>query len=162
MTFDQTFSFAQALDLIGMLQCVFILSIIYLNAVDLRQAAPSIAFFAVLGLSFGLPAAGSSQPLAWQAASIWVAQTWIPTVSYFLVLQVAMGRLPEPRHLIVFVLPLIGPIAMVAATLSSESCGAKLICAESVPLLRVFGVIPGAVVLLLRVAAAGDAGLCDE
>ncbi|MCZ6604219.1 MAG: AraC family transcriptional regulator [Alphaproteobacteria bacterium] len=155
MTFDQTFSFSQALDLIGMLQCVFILSIIYLNAVDLRQAAPSIAFFAVLGLSFGLPAAGGSQSFAWQAAAIWVAQAWIPTVSYFLVLQVAMGRLPETRHLIVFVLPMIGPIAVVAATLSGESCGAQFICAESVPLLRVFGVVPGAVVMLLLWAHRG-------
>ena len=155
MTFDQTFTFAQALDLVGMLQCVFILSIIYLNAVDLRQAAPSIAFFAVLGLSFGLPAAGGAQSFAWQAASIWVAQAWIPTVSYFLVLQVAMGRLPETRHLIVFVLPMIGPIAVLAATLSGESCGGQLICAESVPLLRVFGVIPGAVVMLLLWAHRG-------
>lgn len=149
MTFGQTFTFTQALDLIGMLQCVFILSIIYLNAVDLRQAAPSIVFFAVLGLSFGLPAAGDSQEFAWQAASIWVAQAWIPTVSYLLILQVAGGRLPEPRHLIVLVLPLIGPVAMVAATLSGESCDGQLICAESVPLLRVFGVMPGAVVMLL-------------
>jgi AraC-like DNA-binding protein len=149
MTFDLTFTFTQALDLIGMLQCVFILSIIYLNAVDLRQAAPSIIFFAVLGLSFGLPSTGNSQDFAWQASSIWVAQAWIPTVSYLLILQVASGRLPEPRHLIVLLLPLIGPIAMVAATLSSESCAVQLICAESVPLLRVFGVVPGAVIILL-------------
>lgn len=155
MTFDQTFTFTQALDLIGMLQCVFILSIIYLNAVDLRQAAPSILFFAVLGLSFGLPAAGNTQQFAWQAASIWVAQAWIPTVSYILILQVAGGRLPEPRHLIVFVLPLISPIAMVAATLSGNSCGDELICADSVPLLRVFGVVPGAVVMLLLWAHRG-------
>ena len=155
MTFDQTFTFTQALDLIGMLQCVFILSIIYLNAVDLRQAAPSIVFFAVLGLSFGLPAAGNTQQFAWQAASIWVAQAWIPTVSYILILQVAGGRLPEPRHLIVLVLPLISPIAMVAATLSGNSCGDQLICADSVPLLRVFGVVPGAVVMLLLWAHRG-------
>lgn len=149
MTFDQMFTFAQALDMIGMLQCVFILTIIYFNAVDLRQTAPSIAFFAVLGLSFGLPAATSPQQFAWEAASIWVAQAWIPTVSYLLILQVASGRLPEPRHLIVLVLPLIGPIAMVAATFNGESCGKQLICAETVPLMRVFGAVPGAVVILM-------------
>ena len=149
MTFEQTFTLTQALDLIGMLQCVFILSIIYLNAVDLRQAAPSIVFFAVLGLSFGLPATVSSQEFVWQATSIWFAQAWIPTASYLLVLQVATGRLPEGRHLIVLILPLIGPITMVAATLSGDSCGARFICAESVPLLRVFGVVPGAVIILL-------------
>ena len=155
MTFDQTFTFTQALDLIGMLQCVFILTIVYLNAVDLRLAAPTIIFFTVLGLSFGLPATVNANEFAWEAASIWVAQTWIPTVSYFLILQVASGRLPEPRHLIVLLLPLIGPIAMVAATLSSESCGAQLICADSVPLLRVFGVVPGGVIILLLWAHRG-------
>ena len=101
MTFDQTFTFTQALDLIGMLQCVFILTIVYLHAVDLRLAAPTIIFFTVLGLSFGIPVAGGTNDFAWEAASIWVAQTWIPTVSYLLILQVASGRLPEPRHLIV-------------------------------------------------------------
>ena len=155
MTFEQTLTLTQALDLIGMLQCVFILSIIYLNAVDLRQAAPSIAFFSVLGLSFGLPATVSSQEFVWQATSIWFAQAWIPTASYLLVLQVATGRLPEARHLIVLILPLIGPITMVAATLSGESCGARFICAESVPLLRVFGVVPGAVIILLLWAHRG-------
>ena len=155
MTLDQAFTFTQALDLIGMLQCVFILTIIYLNAVDLRLAAPTIIFFTVLGLSFGLPVAGHSNEFAWEAASIWVAQTWIPTVSYLLILQIASGRLPEPRHLIVLLLPLIGPIAMVAATFSGESCGAQLICAESVPLLRVFGVVPGAVIILLLWAHRG-------
>ncbi len=155
MTFEQTFTFTQALDMIGMLQCVFILSIIYLHAVDLRLAAPSIVFFAVLGLSFGLPAAGNNQDFAWQTGSIWVAQAWIPTVSYLLILQVAAGRLPEPRHLIVLLLPLIGPVAMVAATLSGESCGDQFICAESVPLLRVFGVVPGAVVMLVLWAHRG-------
>ena len=155
MSLDQTFTFTQALDLIGMLQCVFILTIIYLNAVDLRLAAPTIIFFTVLGLSFGLPVAGHSNEFAWEAASIWIAQTWIPTVSYLLILQVASGRLPEPRHLIVLLLPLIGPIAMVAATLSGESCGARLICAESVPLLRVFGVVPGGVIILLLWAHRG-------
>ena len=94
MTFDQTFTFTQALDLIGMLQCVFILSIVYLHAVDLRLAAPSIVFFAVLGLSFGLPAAGNNQDFVWQTVSIWIAQAWIPTVSYLLILQ-RSGRQPR-------------------------------------------------------------------
>ena len=155
MTFDPTFSLSQALDLIGMLQCVFILTMVFLKAADLRQAAPTVAFFTVLGIAFGLPAAVDPRHYLWDATSTWIAQAWIPTLSYLLILQIAGGRLPEPRHLVVLVLPIIGPIAMVAATMSSASCSEAFICSESVPLLRVFGVVPGAVVLLLLWAHRG-------
>ncbi len=149
MILDWTFNLAQALDLIGMLQCAFILTMIFLKATDLRQAAPTVAFFAVLGLGFGLPATVDPSQFHWEAISIWLAQAWVPTLSYLLILQIAVGRSPDPRHLVVLVLPLIGPVAMVAATVSSQSCGGALLCPDSVPLLRVFGVVPGAVILLL-------------
>ena len=149
MTLDQTFNLSQALDLIGMLQCVFILAIIFLKATDLRKAAPTVAFFAVLGLGFGLPATVDPSLFHWEVVSTWLAQAWIPTLSYLLIVQIVAGQAPDPRHLVVLVLPLIGPVAMVAATLSSQSCGGALLCPESVPLLRVFGVVPGAVILLM-------------
>ncbi len=146
---ETTFNLSQSLDLIGMLQCAFILTIVVLKASDIRQAAPTMAFFAALGLGFGLPAAVDPRQFHWDATATWLAQAWIPTLSYLLILQIASGKMPEPRHLIIFVLPLIGPVAMVAATVSSQSCGGALLCPESVPLLRVFGVIPGAVIVLL-------------
>ena len=149
MSLDQTFNLSQALDLIGMLQCVFILALIFLKASDLRKAAPTVAFFAVLGLGFGLPATVDPSLFHWEAISTWLAQAWIPTLSYLLIVQIVAGQTPDPRHLVVLVLPLIGPVAMVAATLSSQSCDGALLCSDSLPLLRVFGVVPGAVILLL-------------
>lgn len=149
MTLDQTLNLSQALNVIGMLQCVFILAIILLKATDPRQAAAAIAFFAVLGLGFGLPATVDPSLIGWEATSIWLDQAWVPTLSYLMILQVAMGGTPDPRHLIVLVLPLIGPVAMVAAAVSSPTCGGALLCPESVPLLRMFAVVPGAVILLL-------------
>ena len=149
MTFDQTFSLSQALDLIGTLQCVFILTIVCVKATDLRQAALTVAFFTVLGLGFALPVTVDPGLFHWEVTSTWLAQAWIPALSYLLVLQVAVGETPDPRHLIVLVLPLIGPVAMVAATISGQSCAGALLCSDSVPLLRVFGIVPGAVILLL-------------
>ena len=149
MNFEQTFNLSQSLDLIGMLQCAFILTIVVLKAADIHQAAPTVAFFAALGLGFGLPAAVDPRQFHWDATSTWLAQAWIPTLSYLLIMQIASGKMPEPRHLIIFVLPLIGPVAMVAATVSSQSCDGVLLCPESLPLLRVFGVVPGAVIVLM-------------
>ena len=149
MFMDQVFNVVQVLDLIGVLQCVIILALVFLKATDIRKAIPTVAFFAVLGLGFGLPAAADPQLAHWDAASVWIAQGWIPTLSYFIVLQIAHGELPERRHLWVLVLPLFGPVAVFVFVAGIDSCGEGLLCLESVTLLRVFGIVPGAVVLLL-------------
>ncbi|MCH9019587.1 MAG: helix-turn-helix transcriptional regulator [Proteobacteria bacterium] len=146
---EQVFNVVQVLDLIGVLQCVIILALVFLKATDIRKAIPTAAFFAALGLGFGLPAAADPQLAHWDAASVWIAQGWIPTLSYFIILQIAHGELPERRHLWVLVLPLFGPVAVFAFVAGVDSCGGSLLCPESVTLLRVFGVVPGAVVLLL-------------
>ncbi len=149
MFMDQVFSLVQVLDLIGLLQCVLILVLVILKATDIRQATPTVAFFAALGLGFGLPATVDSLPLHWDATSIWLAQAWIPTLTYLIVLQIALGHLPERRHLWVLVLPLLGPAGVFAIAAGVDSCVGGILCPESVTLLRVFGIVPGAVVLLL-------------
>ena len=149
MFMEQVFNVVQVLDLIGVLQCVIILALVFLKATDIRKAIPTVAFFTALGFGFGLPAAVDPQPVHWDATSIWVAQAWIPTLSYFIVLQIAHGQLPERRHLWVLVLPLFAPVAVFAFVAGFDSCGEGLLCPESVTLLPVFGILPGAVVLLL-------------
>ena len=149
MFMEQVFSVVQVLDLIGVLQCVIILALVFLKATDIRKAIPTVAFFAALGFGFGLPVTVDPQPVHWDAASIWIAQGWIPTLSYFIILQIAHGQLPEHRHLWVLVLPLFGPVAVFAFVAGFDSCSEGLLCLESVTLLRVFGILPGAAVLLL-------------
>lgn len=155
MFLDRVFSVVQALDLIGLVQCVFILVLVILKAVDIRQAVPTVAFFAALGLGFGLPVAVDPRLVHWDQTSIWLAQAWIPTLSYFIVLQIAFGRLPEQRHLAVLALPLLGPVAALAIAAGVDICGEGILCVESVTLFRVFGIVPGAVVLLLLWAHRG-------
>ncbi len=149
MFLDQIFSVVQALDLVGLVQCVYILVIVILKSTDIRRAVPTVAFFAALGLGFGLPVAVDPRLIHWDATSIWLAQTWIPTLSYFIVLQIALGHLPEQRHLAVLALPLLGPVAAVAIVAGVDICGEGILCVESVTLFRVFDIVPGAVVLLL-------------
>ncbi len=149
MIFDRMFTLVQALDLIGLLQCVFILAIVVLKAADIRQAGPTVAFFAALGLSFGLPATISPQFAYADIGVIWIAQAWIPTLSYLLILQVAIGRLPPARHFLVLALPLIGPPAVLVLVSGSEGCAGIIVCPETVTLMRVFGVVLGGLILLL-------------
>lgn len=149
MILDQAFSLAQVLDLIGLLQCLFVLLLVGMKASDMRQAVPTVAFFAVLGLGFALPATTSSQVGYADIIATWVAQTWLPAVAYLLILQVATGQLPGPRHYLVLLLPLVGPVAILAAVAGGESCRAGLLCPEMVPALQSFGVVPGAAILLL-------------
>ena len=149
MTLDRVFTLMQVLDIIGLLQCMFILAIIFLKAADMRQAVPAVAFFIALGLGFGFPAAVDPRLVLWNAAAIWLAQAWIPVLTYLLILQVALGHLPERRHLAVLALPLLGPPIILAAVAGSESYTGVGLGPDMVPLLRVFGVVPGAVILLL-------------
>ncbi len=149
MFLNPMFNMVAALELIGVLQCVLIMSVLILKTTDIGAVMPTAAFFTALGLAFGVPSAVDPQLVHWDATSIWVAQAWIPTLSYFIVLQGAHGHLPERRHLWVLVLPLLGPAAVLAIAAGVDSCGEAILCPESVALLRVFGIVPGAVVLLL-------------
>ncbi len=149
MILDRMFTLAEALDIIGLLQCVFILAIIVLKAADLRQALAVVAFFTALGVGFCLPAPDAPQLAAWAAAGGWLVKAFIPPLSYILVLQIAIGRLPSLLHAAVLALPLLGLPAALALTASSGGCGAVDSCPEFATFLGVVGVGPGAVVLLL-------------
>ena len=149
MYLDQILSTVQALELVGLVQCVFILVLVILKATDIRRAVPTVVFFAALGLGFGLPVGVDPRLVLWDQTSIWLAQAWIPALSYFIVLQIALGHLPTQRHLAVLALPLLGPVAAVAIAADVDICGEGILCVESVTLFRVFGIVPGAMVLLL-------------
>ncbi len=149
MFMEQVFTVVQVLDLFGVLQCVTILALVFLKATDIRKEIPTVAFFAALGLSFGLPATLHPQFAFGEVVTIWLAQAWIPTLSYLLILQAAIGRLPEARHFAVLALPIIGAPAVLVLVSGSEGCGGFMLCAETVTLLRVFGVLLGAFILLL-------------
>ena len=149
MFMEQVFTVVQVLDLFGVLQCVTILALVFLKATDIRKEIPTVAFFAALGLSFGLPATLHPQFAFGEVVTIWLAQAWIPTLSYLLILQTAIGRLPEARHFAVLALPIIGAPAVLVLVSGSEGCGGFMLCAETVTLLRVFGVLLGAFILLL-------------
>ncbi len=167
MMLDPIFTFAQTLNLFGLLQCMFILAIIVSKAADIREAVPTLAFFSTLGLAFALPAALELRLDQWGAAATWLVQAFIPPLSYLLILQIAMERLPPPRHLVVLALPLFGlPAASAAVAISalplfdlpfelsfqvdpSENCIGTNPCPDFATFLQLFGVVPGAVVLLL-------------
>ena len=165
MMLDPIFTFAQTLNLFGLVQCVFILAIIVSKAANIRKAVPTLAFFTVLGIAFGLPAVLDQRFGEWGAAATWLVQAFIPPVSYLLILQIAMERMPAARHLVVLALPLFGlPAASAAVSISAlplidppvwvtvditESCIGAGPCPDFATFLQLFGVVPGAVVLLL-------------
>ena len=149
MILDRMFTLVEALNIIGLVQCVFILAIIVLKAADVRQALAVVAFFTALGLGFGLPAPDAPQLAAWAAAGSWLVEAFIPPLSYILILQIAIGRMPSRLHAAVLALPLLGLPAALALTASSGGCGAVDSCPEFAPFLGVVGVGPGGVVLLL-------------
>ncbi len=145
----QSLSLVQTLNFIGLIQCVFVLTLVFLKDADIGQAGPMVAFFTALGLSFTLPVTLQPRFAFGEVVSIWLAQAWIPTLSYLLILQAAIGRLPEARHFAVLALPMIGAPAVLVLVSGSEGCGGVMLCAETVTLLRVFCVPLGAFILLL-------------
>ncbi|MCH9013138.1 MAG: hypothetical protein IIA68_08765, partial [Proteobacteria bacterium] len=144
MILDRMFTLAGALDIIGLLLCVFILVVIVLKAADLRQAVPIVAYFTVLGLGFGSP--DEVGPLF---------QALTASFSYLLILQVAIGRLPAARHLAVLAVPLFGLPAALAAVGTTGVCSVGDACPEFVTFLRVFVVVLGSMVLLLPLMHPG-------
>ncbi len=162
---DPIFTFAQILNLIGLLQCVFILVIIISKAADIRTAMPTLAFFSVLGLAFGLPVASELRLGEWGVAVTWLVQAFIPPISYLLILQIALERLPVARHLAVLALPLFAlPAASAAVAIGAlplvempihipvdvkDRCIDTGLCPDFATFLQLFGMVPVAAVLLL-------------
>ncbi len=138
MTSDQVFTVVQVLNLIGLFQCVFVLAIVILKAADIYGAAPTVAFFAALGLGFGV--SDDLVPLV---------HVLIPALSYFLIIQIAIARVPAARHLAVLAVPLLGPAAALIVVVDSGLCSVGGPCPEYTTFLRTFTVVAGAVVLLV-------------
>ncbi len=138
MTSDQVFTVVQVLNLIGLFQCAFVLAIVNLKAADIYGAAPTVAFFAALGLGFGV--SDDIVPLV---------HALIPALSYFLVIQIAIARVPAARHLAVLAVPLLGPAAALIVVVDSGLCSVGGPCPEYTTFLRAFTVVAGAVVLLV-------------
>ena len=145
MFLDPIFTLAQDLDLvglinlIGLIQCVIVLTLILLKDADIGQSGPMVAFFAVLGLSFGLPVTLHPQFAFGEVVALWLAQAWIPTRSYLLILQAAIGRLPEARHFAVLALPIIGAPAVLVLVAGSEGSPAtprSTVCSSRSPVSR--------------------------
>ena len=156
MIFDQMFSLIQVLDIIGILQCAFVLVIVIFKAADFRQAYLVLAFFTVLGMSFGLPVVEQPNLVHWDTAAAGLVRAMIPFVAYLLILQVALRRVPAARRVsVLIVVPLIAGVVAGAAAVGSDGCIAAGQCPGFAAILRTIGVVPGTVVLALLWAQCG-------
>ena len=103
-TQDISFSLIEWLALTGFAQGVLVLVYISFRLRQLRQAAPGMAYFLLLTVSFGCQFALRLEDYAADIRmALWFCQAMGPALCYLLVLQVANG-LPAGRHYFVLVM----------------------------------------------------------
>ena len=135
-----------ALNLIGLAQCAFILVLIIARARNFRQVLLLAAFFFIVGLGF---AAATGRDAAVEiAVASWLASACVPAFAYLVVLQLAKGRLPDGRHLILLALPALAIAVDATVATFAAQCDAGS-CDYLASPVRVAAALPSGVVVLL-------------
>lgn len=147
---DSTFNVTEWLAITGLAQSLLIIIYISFRVRSWQQASLALAYFTVLAVTFSLQFAlrleGYETPIR---LMLWACRATGPLLCYLLVLQVAKGALPQPRHFLVLALM---PVSLLAAFFMRDmiyNCdqGARL-CPGFFVWLHWFGAISGAIALL--------------
>lgn len=142
----------QAMQLVALAPCVFVILFLLLTARDVRLVAVPCLYFAALAAGFLLPLVDSGQGGAAYGVLMFAASL-VPALSFLLILQFAGGAAPRPVYWLILALPLLGGSGMVYATLlSHEVCLRPDTCLPSADIEGLYATFSNAFIFLLLVA----------
>lgn len=148
---SSTFTVTEWMSMTGLSLSVLIIVYIVFRVRKWQQASLGLAYFLVMGLTFGLQFAlrleDYEEPIR---LMLWLCRTFAPSLCYLLVLQVAKGAdLPEPRQFWVLALP---PLSLIAGFFIGHVlhvCDkSTFLCSGMFLWLQWLGAIAGGLVLL--------------
>lgn len=154
---DITLSLSQILQLVGVVQCVYVIALTLVRTDDYRFAALPVMLFAAIAVGFGvqllmtLTDIGESPFL--NGVYLFV-ETAVPALMYLMVIELAKRRIPASPHWLILGLPLLAVPAINVAVQAETVClGADgSFCVEPYPMFSLFRVVAGVAILLLLLA----------
>lgn len=143
----------QALQLVALLPCLFIIVFLVLTAERTRSVVVPCLYFVALACSFILPLlalnADLDQELTLRAVLL-LGESAQPALSFLLIVQLLIGRIPSSKYWLILAVPLVGGGLMAYATLlGAEACFAETICVDSVTVHTLYHVAGASLIFLL-------------
>lgn len=156
---DSLVTLLQALQLVALAPCLFVVAYLLLTVRDYRQVIVPTLYFLSLACAFTLPLLDLWPQLNVELAlgrmvrgGLIFTQSLLPALSFLLIMQFARGRIPALAYWGVLALPAIGGSGLVyASLLSDELCIAPVGCVGSQVLEGLYSTFSNAFIFLLLV-----------
>jgi AraC-like DNA-binding protein len=142
----------QALQLVGLVPCVFIILFLASRAHRDRQVWIPIGYFVALAFSFSLPLLSifyPSPPHVLVAGMLFAESTW-GAFTFLMLLQFMSGRVPPLPYWLVLAIPLVGSASMLHTSLIPASA-CSMECVDSQSMHTLYNVLSSSLIFLLLV-----------
>lgn len=167
ISIDSALTLTQALQLVGLAPCLFIIFLLALAIPRNSQVIIPAFYFLALACGFALPLANILLPHASRGltAGLLFGESTLVTLSFLLILQFLMGRVPPLPYWLVLAIPFIGGGMLIHASMvqDSASCLRDSDCFDVVIIRTLYNVLSASFLFLLLVYYASRfKGLGEE
>lgn len=151
---DSVLTFTQALQLVGLTPCLFVVIFLIGLSFSNRQAVVPVFYFLALACSFALPLVQiySYEQGSWLVGTVLFGESMLVSFSFLLILQFMTGRIPSLPYWLVLAIPLLGGGFLIYASLvqaANEPCIRNHGCFDFSSIKTLYNVISSALVFLL-------------
>lgn len=162
LALDTVLTMAQALQLVGLAPCIFLVIFLATLSFRNREALVPAGYFLALACGFALPlmALWPHVEKPWLLAALLLGESMLASFVFLLVMQFVLGRVPAWRYWLVLAVPLLGGGLLVRATLAhgDEPCLQGTLCLEPASLEMLYNIVSSGFVFLLLVYFSSRAG----
>jgi len=146
----------QALQLVGLVPCLFLIFFLCTLVRRNRQALIPIFYFMALGASFAWPLTDIYLPLANNRtveAGLLFGESLLVAFSFLLIMQFMMGKVPPPFYWFVLIIPLVGGTSLIYAGMvqAGSACLKEHTCHDVAIYKTLYNIFSSALIFLLLV-----------
>lgn len=153
---DTVLTVTQALQLVGLAPCIFIVIFLAMLSFRNREAMIPTGYFIALGCGFAVPLLSVYtlvQANFWLKSVLLFGESTLAAFVFLLVMQFVLGRVPNWRYWLVLVVPLLGGGLLINASLmqSADACVLEHSCIDVASLEVLYNIVSSGFVFLLLV-----------
>jgi AraC-like DNA-binding protein len=162
-SFDAVLTVTQALQLVGLVPCLFVVIFLLTLSFRNREALIPACYFATLACGFALPLMALYPQLQennWLMGALLFGESTLVAFSFLLVLQFMIGRVPSWPYWLVLAIPIIGGGSLTYAMLMryADLCLQQTNCIDVASIKTLYNIFASALVFLLLLYYSSRAG----
>ena len=153
---DHVFTLTQVLELVGLVQALFVIGLTLVRTDDYRFAALPLTLFVAFAIGFLIKvmiSLGLVEASGFMVGLYLFVDTLVPALSYLLVLELVRASVPDSRHWLILGLPILAvPVINVAVQTESICLGDEgSLCVDPFAFFALYRLVTGVLILLFLV-----------